>query len=97
MSRYIRTEGPLAIHSDKELAEAAAKGLMHWSECQDDGVILDREFFATREEAEASAAEKSGYDEASEMEYTYEARTMWRDEDGDLVAAEDEDETGEEG
>lgn len=94
MSRYIRTEGPLGIHADKELAAAAERGLMHWSECQNEGAVLDREFFATREEAEASAAEKSGYDNSG-MEYTYEARTMWRDEDGDLVAADDENEPGE--
>lgn len=94
MSRYLRTEGPLAIHSDIELAEAASRGLMHWCECQDEGVLTGRQFFATREEAEAAAAQNSGYDEGAGMAFTYEARSMWRDEDGDLVAAEDEEETG---
>ena len=95
MSRYITTEGPLALHGDKELAAAAANGLMHWSECQTEGSILDRQFFATREEAEKSAVEKSGFDEASEAKWTYEARSMWRDEDGDILAAEWEDDTEE--
>ncbi len=72
--------------------EHAKKGLMHFSECQDEYVNPDREFFATREEAEESAAEKSGYDTDNEMEYTYETRSMWFDEDGDLLIAEDEDE-----
>ena len=90
MSRYIITEGPLALLGEKELAAAAAAGFMHWSECQTEGSVLDRQFFATREEAENSAVEKSGFDEASETECAYETRSMWRDEDGDLIAADTE-------
>ena len=80
-------------HSQAQAIAEAKKGLMHFSECQDEGVDLDREFFATREEAEKSASEKTGYDADSDMEYAYEARSMWLDEDGDLIIADDEDET----
>ena len=80
-------------HSQAQAIAEAKKGLMHFSECQDEGVDLDREFFATREEAEKSASEKTGYDANSDMEYAYEARSMWLDEDGDLIIADDEDET----
>ena len=80
-------------HSQAQAIAEAKKGLMHFSECQGEAVIPDRDFFTTREEAEKSAAEKSGYDADSDMEYTYEARSMWLDEDGDLIIADDEDET----
>ena len=80
-------------HSQAQAIAEAKKGLMHFSECQDEGVDLDREFFATREEAEKSASEKTGYDADSDMEYAYEARSTWLDEDGDLIIADDEDET----
>jgi hypothetical protein len=92
MSRFIITTGPLANPCDSEILAAAGRDLMHWSECQDEGVILDREFFATRAEAEANASKKSGFDPSADMEFHYEARSMWLDEDGDLVAAESEDE-----
>ena len=74
---------------------AAKNGLMHFSECQDDYANPDREFFATREEADASALEKCGYDEAAGIEFRYEARSMWFDNDGNLIIAEDEGETQE--
>jgi len=80
-------------HSQAQAIAEAKKGLMHFSECQGEAVIPDRDFFTTREEAEKSAAEKSGYDADSDMEYAYEARSMWLDEDGDLIIADDEDET----
>jgi len=80
-------------HSQAQAIDEAKKGLMHFSECQDEDVNPDREFYSTREEAEKSASEKSGYDADSDMEYTYEARSMWLDEDGDLIIADDEDET----
>lgn len=76
----------------EQITAAAAKGLMHWSECVTEGSDMDREFFATREEAEKSASDKTGFDEASEAEWTYEVRSMWLDEDGDLVCEEWENE-----
>ena len=79
--------------SQAQAIAGAKKGLMHFSECQDEDVHPDRAFFASREEAEKSASEKTGYDADSDMEYTYEARSMWIDEDGDLIIADDEDET----
>ena len=66
---------------------------MHFSECQNEDVDPDPEYFATREEAEKSASEKTGYDAEDKMEYTYGAISMWFDADGDLVIADDEDET----
>lgn len=81
--------------SQAQAIEHARKGLMHFSERQDESANPDREFFATRGEAEKSATEKSGYDGATDMEYAYEVRSMWFDEDGDLMIAEDEDETAE--
>ena len=96
MSRYITAKPDSTREdSDAQIAAAAANGLMHWSECQTDGSVLDRKFFATREEAEKSAVAKSEFDEVSGATWQYEARSMWRDDDGDIVAAEFEDETGE--
>ena len=78
--------------SQAQAIEHAKNGLMHFSECQDECFDPDREFFATREEAEESATEKSGYDTESEIEYAYETRSMWFDDYGYLIIAEDEDE-----
>lgn len=69
--------------------DAAARGLMHHSYCTDDNASEEYEFFATREEAEADAYNRTGYDEDSGGYWHFEARSVAWDEVGDLVIIEE--------
>lgn len=67
-----------------DVREAADKGLLHYSENAEQYGDEGREFFATRSAAEQDATERTGYDEASQAEWSFKAVSLGRDEDGSL-------------
>ena len=64
--------------------KAAEEGLLHHSYSTDENADENYEYFATREEAEANACKRTGYDPASKVSWNFEARSVIQDEDGDL-------------
>lgn len=67
-----------------DVRKAADKGLLHYSQNAEQYGDEGREFFATRLAAEKDATERTGYDQASQAEWSFEAVSLGRGEDGSL-------------